>query len=234
MADRVIEELERDECLRLIAAGGVGRIAYTGRFGPAVLPVNYILYEGAILFRTAQHSPLDEDLRTGITDADFKVAFEIDDIDLGGEVGWSVLVQGPAHHVTGAEREAALNAGVEAWAPETGNCSSGSSRPASPAAASAPPRSRRLGSRWACLRAHPLMMRRKTAVSGNGGTQTHNRKGRKFQTNITSPDLNTPVKKQGERESSGLALPPHTGEVRSCTTRSWSPSTSHRFRTAPS
>ena len=28
-----------------------------------------------------------------------------------------MLVQGPAHHVTGAEQEAALNAGVEAWAP---------------------------------------------------------------------------------------------------------------------
>jgi nitroimidazol reductase NimA-like FMN-containing flavoprotein (pyridoxamine 5'-phosphate oxidase superfamily) len=117
MADRVIEELGRGECLRLIAAGGVGRIAYTSRFGPAVLPVNYILYEGAILFRTAQHSPLDEDLRTGITNADYKVAFEIDDIDMGAGQGWSVLVQGPAHHVTGAEREAALNAGVEAWAP---------------------------------------------------------------------------------------------------------------------
>ena len=141
MADRVIEELERGECLRLIAAGGVGRIAYTSRFGPTVLPVNYTLYEGGILFRTAQHGPLDEDLRTGITNADYKVAFEIDDIDMGAGQGWSVLVQGPAHHVTGAEREAALNACVVAWAPETGKCSSGSSRPVSPAAASAPPTS---------------------------------------------------------------------------------------------
>jgi len=117
MADRVIEELDRDECLRLIAAGGVGRIAYTSRFGPAVLPVNYKLQNRAIVFRTAQHSPLDEDLRTGITDADYQVAFEIDDIDMAGQMGWSVLIQGPAHHLTGAEREAALNAGVEAWAP---------------------------------------------------------------------------------------------------------------------
>ena len=117
MADRVIEELDRDEALRLISAGGIGRIAYTSRFGPTVLPVNYTLYDGAILFRTAENGPLDQDLRTGIEGADYQVAFEIDDIDMGGEVGWSVLVQGPAHHVTGAEREAALNAGVEAWAP---------------------------------------------------------------------------------------------------------------------
>ena len=36
MADRVIEELDEDESLRLISAGGIGRIAYQSRFGPAV------------------------------------------------------------------------------------------------------------------------------------------------------------------------------------------------------
>ncbi len=41
MADRVIEELDEDQCLKLISEGGIGRIAYVGRFGPAVLPVNY-------------------------------------------------------------------------------------------------------------------------------------------------------------------------------------------------
>jgi nitroimidazol reductase NimA-like FMN-containing flavoprotein (pyridoxamine 5'-phosphate oxidase superfamily) len=117
MADRVLEELNADQCLRLISAGGVGRIAYTSRFGPAVLPVNYKLIDGAIVFRTAEHSPLDEDLRTGIADADYKVAFEIDDIDLAAKGGWSVLIQGPAHRVTGADQDAARSAGVEAWAP---------------------------------------------------------------------------------------------------------------------
>ena len=66
----------------LIAEGGIGRIAYASRFGPAVLPVNYALRDGAVVFRTAAHSPLDEDLRTGIANADYKVAFEIDSIDL--------------------------------------------------------------------------------------------------------------------------------------------------------
>ena len=103
MADQVMEELDENECLRLIGPGGIGRIAYVGRFGPAVLPVNYKLQGGAIVFRTAEHGPLDEDLRTGIADADYKVAFEIDDIDLAAERGWSVLVQGPAHRVEGAE-----------------------------------------------------------------------------------------------------------------------------------
>jgi hypothetical protein len=69
------------------------------------------------VFRTAEHGPLDEDLRTGIEGAEYRVAFEIDDLDLAKQLGWSVLIQGPAHHVTAAERDAALKAGVEAWAP---------------------------------------------------------------------------------------------------------------------
>ena len=117
MADRVMEELDENECLRLIGPGGIGRIAYDGRFGPAVLPVNYKLQDGAIVFRTAEHGPLDEDLRTGIADAHYKVAFEIDEIDPAAGRGWSVLVQGPAHHVEGAELDAARDAGVEPWAP---------------------------------------------------------------------------------------------------------------------
>ena len=117
MADRVIEDLEENECLKLIAGGGIGRIAYTSRFGPAVLPVNYAWSEGAVVFRTAADSPLDQDLRTGISNADYKVAFEIDEIDLAAGRGWSVLVQGPAHHAHGAELDAARGAGVEPWAP---------------------------------------------------------------------------------------------------------------------
>lgn len=115
MADRVIEELDEAESLRLISAGGIGRIAYQSRFGPAVLPVNYQWHDGAIVFRTARHSALDQDLDTGIAGGDYKVAFEIDEIDTDGHQGWSVLIQGPAHHVSEDERESAERAGVEPW-----------------------------------------------------------------------------------------------------------------------
>jgi nitroimidazol reductase NimA-like FMN-containing flavoprotein (pyridoxamine 5'-phosphate oxidase superfamily) len=111
-----LEALDEAECLRLIAPGGIGRIAYSGRYGPTVLPVNYRLYEGTILFRTAHDSPTDEDLRTGIANAEYKVAFEIDEIDLAAREGWSVLVQGPVHHVeSDEERASVLQAGVETW-----------------------------------------------------------------------------------------------------------------------
>jgi len=97
--DSVVDELDEAECLRLISPGGVGRIAYSGRFGPTVLPVNYQLYDWTIVFRTAHDSPMGEDLRTDIAHAEYKVAFEIDDIDMAAREGWSVLVQGSAHHV---------------------------------------------------------------------------------------------------------------------------------------
>jgi len=115
MSDRTITELEEAECLRLIARGGIGRIAYHSRYGPVVLPVNYKWHDGAVVFRTVQHSALDEDLQTGIVGGDYQVAFEIDDIDVAGRQGWSVLIQGPAHHVSEAERESVLEAGVEPW-----------------------------------------------------------------------------------------------------------------------
>jgi len=115
MSDRKITELAEDESLKLISAGGIGRIAYQSRFGPAVLPVNYQWHDGAIVFRTAQHSALDEDLRTGIAGGEYLVAFEVDDIDVPSRQGWSVLIQGPAHHISGDERESAERAGVEPW-----------------------------------------------------------------------------------------------------------------------
>jgi len=111
-----LEELDEAECLRLIAPGGIGRIAYTGRYGPTVLPVNYRWHEGSIVFRTAQDSPTDEDLRTGIAHAEYKVAFEIDEIDTVAREGWSVLIQGPLHHVASdAERASVRQAGVQTW-----------------------------------------------------------------------------------------------------------------------
>ena len=40
----------------------------------------------------------------------------LDEIDVPGRQGWSVLIQGPAHHVEAeAERRAAEQAGVEPW-----------------------------------------------------------------------------------------------------------------------
>jgi nitroimidazol reductase NimA-like FMN-containing flavoprotein (pyridoxamine 5'-phosphate oxidase superfamily) len=112
-----LESMDEAECLRLISPGGIGRLAYTGRYGLTVFPVNYKLHNGSILFRTSQNSPTDEDLRTGIAHAEYEVAFEIDDIDPVTQVGWSVLIQGSAHHMASeAEQAEVRESGVEPWA----------------------------------------------------------------------------------------------------------------------
>jgi Pyridoxamine 5'-phosphate oxidase len=81
--DPEVERLDEAECWRLISAGGVGRLAYSGRSGLAVLPVGYQVQEGSLLFRIALGSPTDKDLRTGIEGAEYKVAVEIDDVRHG-------------------------------------------------------------------------------------------------------------------------------------------------------
>ena len=84
VAPQVPLVLDVAECLRLISPGGIGRLAYVGRFGLTVIPVNYGLHEGAIMFRTAQDSPTGEALQTGIAHAEYKVAFDMKNEGGGG------------------------------------------------------------------------------------------------------------------------------------------------------
>lgn len=112
----IVEELTEQESLRLIAQAEIGRIGFSGRFGPVVLPVNFKVVDGAVVFRTEERGPLGEDLRTGIPDAEYKVAFEIDDINAAEQSGWSVLIQGAAHLVDDeAERATMAAAGISPW-----------------------------------------------------------------------------------------------------------------------
>jgi len=113
---RVVQRLDERECLRLIGAERLGRVAYAGRFGPTVLPVLYRLHEGSVVFHTFQDTFTEEDLRTGIAHAEYQVAFEVDHFDLDTLVGWSVLAVGPAHHVDAeAERASIISAGDDPW-----------------------------------------------------------------------------------------------------------------------
>lgn len=113
----VLEELSETESLRLIGQAQIGRIGFTGTFGPVVLPVNFKLVDGAVIFRTEEYGHLAEDLRTGITGAEYKVAFEVDQTDPATRTGWSVLIQGAVHHVDDEEERASLlTVGLEPWA----------------------------------------------------------------------------------------------------------------------
>src|SRR5688572_3607376 len=49
-------ELTVSECLGLLGGGVVGRVALSTRLGPRIVPVNYAMYDGAIIFRTSPYS----------------------------------------------------------------------------------------------------------------------------------------------------------------------------------
>ncbi|MEW9550390.1 helix-turn-helix domain-containing protein [Nonomuraea sp. NPDC050783] len=116
MAHPSLEVLDEEECRRLIRPGGIGRVAFSGSYGPTVLPVNFKVHEGAIVIRTAHGGPLDHDLRTGVRGVEIEIAFEVDRIDETNREGWSVLVQGAAHHVPEEEVAGVSGAGVTPWA----------------------------------------------------------------------------------------------------------------------
>jgi len=94
LSDEGLEEIDRDECLRLLAGRGVGRVAVTIGAVPAVFPVNYGMLDDAVVFRTGAGTKLDAAVRHAV------VAFEVDEIDTLYHEGWSVLVVGRAAEIT--------------------------------------------------------------------------------------------------------------------------------------
>lgn len=114
-AQRVLERLEEAECMELLAAGRLGRLIFTSRYGPTALPVVYMIDAGSLVLGT-WNPVFDEDLRTGIEHADYQVAVEADQIDPQAREGWTVLVRGAAHHLdTEAERAPIIGAGLDPW-----------------------------------------------------------------------------------------------------------------------
>jgi nitroimidazol reductase NimA-like FMN-containing flavoprotein (pyridoxamine 5'-phosphate oxidase superfamily) len=110
----MIEQLDESECLQLMRARRLGHLAYNSPFGPTVLPVVYKLHEKSIVFHTLPGTSTEEDLRTGIANAEYQVAFEVDQFDPDKLEGWFVVAVGSAHHVdTEAERASIISAGAE-------------------------------------------------------------------------------------------------------------------------
>jgi nitroimidazol reductase NimA-like FMN-containing flavoprotein (pyridoxamine 5'-phosphate oxidase superfamily) len=106
-----LETLSADECRARLAAGRIGRVVFVDGRGPVALPVNYRVFEGDVVFRTAAISSL---LGSSYVD---RVGFEVDDVDEERRVGWSVLVTGRVRLVDDpAELRALQELGVTPWA----------------------------------------------------------------------------------------------------------------------
>ncbi|OIK28242.1 helix-turn-helix domain-containing protein [Streptomyces malaysiense] len=87
-----MDELDEQECRELLSTHGVGRFSLSTEGAPVVLPVNYTVVDGAIVFRTREGSVITQGL-------DREVAFEVDRVDDALSEGWSVLVRGTARVV---------------------------------------------------------------------------------------------------------------------------------------
>ena len=90
-----IRALSRTESLDLLGSAAVGRVGVNLEALPVILPGNFVLAGGRVIFRTAPGTKLDAALTRAV------VAFEADSYDSLGAWGWSVLVQGVAGEIVG-------------------------------------------------------------------------------------------------------------------------------------
>lgn len=111
MSETWLETLTYNDCLDLLRARSVGRIAVVVDDFPLVLPVNYRLVETQgltwVALRTRPGNIID---RAGIN-----AAFEIDSVDSLHHEGWSVLVRGTLHHVDPGAADFAKRFDPEPW-----------------------------------------------------------------------------------------------------------------------
>jgi nitroimidazol reductase NimA-like FMN-containing flavoprotein (pyridoxamine 5'-phosphate oxidase superfamily) len=95
MSEAWLEPLSEDECLALLRAHGLGRIALVADGWPVVFPVNYRLVETGdrtwIALRTRPGNVIDR--------LPLMVAFQIDGVDPARRQGWSVLARGTLHRI---------------------------------------------------------------------------------------------------------------------------------------
>jgi nitroimidazol reductase NimA-like FMN-containing flavoprotein (pyridoxamine 5'-phosphate oxidase superfamily) len=106
-----LDELPYDACLELLREQAVGRVAFLVDDAPVIVPVNYRLAEIVgrtwIAVRTRPGNTLER--------APIMVAFEIDGIDTAHHRGWSVLVRGTLHHLSGDVSELREHFDTHPW-----------------------------------------------------------------------------------------------------------------------
>jgi nitroimidazol reductase NimA-like FMN-containing flavoprotein (pyridoxamine 5'-phosphate oxidase superfamily) len=88
-----LELLSEDECKRLLQSEKLGRVAFVVDGRPQIFPVNYAFDDGVVVFRTSPGLKLERGPYG-------YAAFEVDQIDSGKGVAWSVVVQGTAQDIS--------------------------------------------------------------------------------------------------------------------------------------
>jgi nitroimidazol reductase NimA-like FMN-containing flavoprotein (pyridoxamine 5'-phosphate oxidase superfamily) len=87
------EEMPPQDCLVLLNLAYVGRVGVSVHALPVILPVNYVMHEGDVVFRVGAGTKL------AAATSGTVVAFEVDHHDPQGITGWSVLLQGRTEEI---------------------------------------------------------------------------------------------------------------------------------------
>lgn len=87
------EDLGLDDCWQLLESKETGRIAFTDDSRIHVFPVNHVVRDRTLYFRTSAYGAIGSSLR------DRQASFEVDEFDDFLEAGWSVLASGRAYPV---------------------------------------------------------------------------------------------------------------------------------------
>ena len=109
-------QLDESTCLALLGVHHVGRLIVPGD-DPYVVPVNYTVADGGVVFRT-ERRPVIEAI------VDTSVVFEVDMFDDRSRSGWSVVLRG---HVQDISAETDVDgdddgSAARSWAPGDRSC----------------------------------------------------------------------------------------------------------------
>ncbi len=105
-----VEVLDGEECWRRLSEAQMGRLALAAGGSIDIFPVNFVVSDGALYFRTA---PGDKLLELSVNP---DVAFEIDGFD--ERTAWSVVVKGVAERLeTQTEIDEADRLPLTPWVP---------------------------------------------------------------------------------------------------------------------
>ncbi len=112
MSETRMEELDEDECRKLLAEHHLGRLAIVEFGGPMIFPVNYVFDQDLVVFRSDPGTKLDAAKERE------SVAFEVDAADEATRTGWSVVVRGTLADITDPAHLERLRAlPLYPWAP---------------------------------------------------------------------------------------------------------------------
>jgi uncharacterized protein len=113
-----LETLNEEECFQLLAKSPVGRIVYTDRALPAILPVTFAVLDHAVIIRTGARS------RLAIAGTNTVAAFEVDEFTSGPRhTGWSVVAIGLSTQVSeSADLKAVRRLGLRPWVTGSQEC----------------------------------------------------------------------------------------------------------------